>query len=130
MGHNKNVTSLSLFYGYYFSRYSSELAELVLRPCFYERSTRYSDRLYDFSVSIPRCYFPCKSRVRNSLPAECFPRIYGLNSFNSRVLIDTFYLEVLFEQLFLFGFNLLLLLSLVTPYLVVALQPCIEWIPI
>ena len=52
----QNVVSLSLFYGYYFRRCSSELAELVPLPCSQGRSTRYSDRLHNFSVPIPRFY--------------------------------------------------------------------------
>ena len=56
LAHCRNVASLSLFYRYYFGRCSSELAQLV--PLSYSRgtSTRYSDRLHDFSVIIPRCY--------------------------------------------------------------------------
>ena len=56
LAHHRNVASLSLFYRYYFSRCSSELAELVPHPYSRGRSSRYSDRLYDFSVTIPRCY--------------------------------------------------------------------------
>ena len=58
--HRRNVPSLSLFYRYYFGKCSSELAQLVPLP--YSSvlvplpSTRYSDRLHDFSVTIPRCY--------------------------------------------------------------------------
>ena len=52
--HHQNVVSLSLFCWYYFGRCSSELAELVPFPYFRGRSTCYSDRLYDFSVVIPR----------------------------------------------------------------------------
>ena len=51
-----NVTSLSLFYRYYLGRCSAELAQLVLFPFSRGRSTHYSDRLHDFSVTIPRCY--------------------------------------------------------------------------
>ena len=51
-----NVASLSLFYRYYFGRRSSELAQLVPLPYSQGRCTRYSDRLDDFSVTIPRCY--------------------------------------------------------------------------
>ena len=54
--HCLNVASLSLFYRYYFGRCSSELAQLVPLPFSRGRSTRYSDRLHDFSVTIPRCY--------------------------------------------------------------------------
>ena len=52
----QNVASLSLFYRYYFGRFSSELAQLVSLPYSCGRSTCYSDRLHDFSVTIPRCY--------------------------------------------------------------------------
>ena len=53
--HHPNAASLSLFYRYYFGRYSSELAELaelVLLPYSHGKST-YSDRLRDISVTIP-----------------------------------------------------------------------------
>ena len=55
LAHRRNVASLSIFYGYYFGRCPSELAQLVPRPFSRGRSTRYSDRLHDFSVTIPRC---------------------------------------------------------------------------
>ena len=50
------VKSLSLFYRYELGRCSSELAQLVPLPYSRGRSTCYSDRLHDFSVTIPRCY--------------------------------------------------------------------------
>ena len=56
LGSSSKLTSLSLFYRYYFGRCSSELAELVPLPYSRGRSTCYSDRLHDFSVTIPRCY--------------------------------------------------------------------------
>ena len=57
-----------------------------------KRSTRYSDRLNDFSVTIPRLYkdvyvksfFPRTARLWNSLPIEWFPLTYDLNDFESR----------------------------------------------
>ena len=64
LAHLWNVTSLILFYGYYFSRCSSELAQLVPLPFSRGRSTHYSDRLHDFSVTIPRCF---KDAYVNSL---------------------------------------------------------------
>ena len=78
LAHRWNVTSLCLFYRYYFGRCSSELAQLVPLPFSRWRSTRYSDRLHDFSVTIPRCYkdvyvnsfFPLTARLWNSLPIE------------------------------------------------------------
>ena len=48
LAHCKNVANLSLFYKYYLGRCSSGLAQLV--------PVSYSDRLHDFSVTIPRCF--------------------------------------------------------------------------
>ena len=50
------VESLNIFYRYCFGSCSSELAQLVPLPYSQGRSTRYSDKLHDFSVTIPRCY--------------------------------------------------------------------------
>ena len=93
LAHCRNVASLSLFYRYYFCRCSSELAQLVPLPYSQGRSTRYSDRLHDFSFIITRCYkdvyvnsfFPSTARLWNSLPIECFPFIYDLSGFKSRI---------------------------------------------
>ena len=80
LAHRRNVASLSLFYRYYFGRCSSELAQLVPLPFSWGRSTRYSYRLYDFSVTIPRCF---KDVYVNSL----FPHTVRLwNSFAYRML--------------------------------------------
>ena len=86
LGHRGNVANLSLFYRYNSGGCSSELVQLD--PLSYSggRSARYSDRLHDFSVTIPRCYkavyvnsfFPRTTRLWNSLPIECFPLICGL----------------------------------------------------
>ena len=81
LAHCRNVASLSFFYGFYFGRCSSELAQLVLLPFSQLRSTCYSDRLHDSSVTIPRCYndvyvnifFSHTARFWNSLSIECFP---------------------------------------------------------
>ena len=70
LAHRRNAASLSLFYRYYFGRCSSELAQLISLP------TCYSDRLHDFSVTIPRCYkddyvnsfFTCTAKLLNYLP--------------------------------------------------------------
>ena len=93
LAHCRNVASLSLFYRYYFGRCSSKLAQLVPLSYSRGRSTCYSDRLHDFSVTIPRCYkdvyvnsfFPHTARLWNSLPIECFPLTYDLNGFKSRI---------------------------------------------
>ena len=93
LAHRRNVTSLSRFYRYYFGRCSSEVAQLV--PLLFSRgsSTRYSHRMHDLSVPIPRCYkdvyvnsfFPGTARLWNSLPMECFTLTYDLNGFKSRI---------------------------------------------
>ena len=54
--HRRNVASLYLFYRYYFGRCPFELTKLVLLPYSRGRSTRYSDRFPDFSVTSSRHY--------------------------------------------------------------------------
>ena len=92
--HCKNVDSVSSFCGYYFGRCIFESAELAPLPYSRGRSTRYFDRLYDFSATLPRYYkdfsvksfFPCTATLWNSLPAECFSLAYNLNRFKSRII--------------------------------------------
>ena len=91
LAHHRNLAILSLFYRYCFHRCSSEVAQLVPLPYSQGRSTRYSDRLHDFSVTMTRCYkdvyvnsfFPCTAKLWNSLPIEYFPLTYNLNGFKS-----------------------------------------------
>ena len=93
LAHRRNVASLSLFYRYCFGRCSSELAQLVPLSFCQRRSTHYSVRLHDFSVTIPRFYkdvytnsfFPRIAWLGKSLPIECFPLTYDLNGFQSRI---------------------------------------------
>ena len=78
-----------MFFGICFS----ELAQLVPLPFSRGRSACYSDRLHDFSVTIPRCYkdvyvnsfFPHTARLWNSLPIVWFPLSYDLSGLKSRV---------------------------------------------
>ena len=126
LAHRRNVVRSSLFYRYYFGRCSSELAKLV--PISYSRgsSTRYSDRLHGFSVTIPRCYkdvcvnsfFP---RLWNSLPIECFPLTYDISGFKSKINRHLFNCR-LFLNRFSVCWNLLVRLFLVAPCLVVAVH--------
>ena len=98
----QNLASLSLFYRYYFGRFSSELAQLVPLP--FSRG-RFSDRLHNFSVTVPTCYknvyvnsfFPHTARLRNSWPIECSPLTYDLNGFMPS-LTYTFWLWVLSKE--------------------------------
>ena len=91
LAHRRNVASLSLFYRYFFGRCSFELAELVPLPYSRWRSTRYSDRSHDFSVTIPRCYkdvyvssfFPRTARLCNScnsMPRSGCSALHGVNT--------------------------------------------------
>ena len=118
LAHRRNVVSLSIFYRYYFGRCSSELAQLVPLPFSRGRFTRYSDRLHDFSVTIPRCYkdvyvnsiFSRTARLWNSLPVECFPLTYDLNGFKSRInrhllTVDSFQRDFLFVLILIFSCN-------------------------
>ena len=93
LAHRRNVASLILFCRYYFGRCYSELAQLLRLPFPRGRSTCYSDRLDDFSVTIPRCYknvyvnsfFSHTARLWNFLPIECFHLTCDLSSFKSRI---------------------------------------------
>ena len=130
----QNVASLSLFCRYYFGRCSSELAQLVPLPISWGRSIRYSDRLHDFSITIPRCYknvyanrfFPGTARLWNCLPIECFPLTYDLSAFKSRINRDL--LTGFFQKRFPLCFNHFVLLFPVTPCPLVAAQLYMEWI--
>ena len=53
LARRRNVACLNLFYRYYFGRCSFELVQLVPLSYFRVRSTRYSDRLHESSVTIP-----------------------------------------------------------------------------
>ena len=125
------AASLEPFYRYYFGRCSSELAQLVPLPFSRGRSTRFSDGLHDFSVTIPRCYkdvyvnsfFPRTAKLWNSLPIECFPLTYDLSGFKSR--INRHLNCRFFVNRFSVSCNLFCAFFLVTPCLVVAVQPCI-----
>ena len=127
LAHCQNIASLSLFYRYYIGRCSSKLAKLAPIPYSWGRSTCYSNRLHDFSVAISRCYkdiyvkrfFPWSAILWNSLPIECFPLTCDpLTPFNCRFFLNRFPVQ----------FNLFVLLFLLFLCLVVAIQPCIEWI--
>ena len=114
--HHWNMASLSLFYRYYFGRWSSELTQLVPLPHSPGRSAHFSDRLHEFSVTIPRM----------SMSTVSF-----LAQLGSGILHLFFvYTYSFFPKRFHVCFNIFVLLFLVTPYLVVAVQPCMEWIPI
>ena len=90
LAHFRNIAGLRFFCKYYFGRWSSKLAQLMQLPYYRGRSTRYSDRLHDFSDTIPRCgknvnsFLPRTARIWNSLPVECFPLTYKPNGFISR----------------------------------------------
>ena len=55
-GYCPDVATLIPFYRYCFGRCWPELSQLVSLPYSQRRSTCYSDRFHDFSVTIPWCY--------------------------------------------------------------------------
>ena len=125
LAHRRNVFRLGLFYRYYFGRCSSKLTQLVPLPYSRGWSTHYSDRMHDYSVTIPQFYkhlnvngfFLCTTRLWNSLTLKCFPLTYGLNGYKSRIkrhllTVDSFRFPVFF--------NLFALPFLVASCLVVA----------
>ena len=73
----------------YFGRCSFELTELVPLPYSRWSSTRYANRLHNFSVAISRYYkdvyvssfISLTTRPWSSLPAEYFPLTYDLNGY-------------------------------------------------
>ena len=72
LAHRRNLASLSLFYRYYFGRCSSELAQLVPLPFSRGRSTHYSDRLHDFSLtSNAILIFTRKKNIYTSFSSDC-----------------------------------------------------------
>ena len=73
-------------------------------------------------------FFPDTAKFWNSLPVEYFRSTYDLNGLTLEV-IDTFYLWFLFNH---FSYMLFIFSSFVFLYsgLVVAFQPCMEWIRI
>ena len=67
------------------------------------------------------------TRLWNSLRIECFPLTYDLNGFKSRNDIHLLTVRLFLSRLHV-SFNIFVLPFLVTSCLVVAVQPCIEWI--
>ena len=86
--HCWNVANLSLFYSYYFGGSSSELAQLVPFSYFWGKTTCYSDRLHNFSVTkdvYVSSLFPYIARLLHSLPIVFFPLTYDLNGLKCRI---------------------------------------------
>ena len=89
----RKVSSLSLYYRYYFGHCSSELLERIPQSLRRPRSTRQAAFSHRYSVELcnPRidrygdCFFPSTSRLWNSLPASVFPDSYNLDSFKRKV---------------------------------------------
>ena len=93
LSHRRNVASLSLFYKYFHGHCSAELERLVPSRKVFPCDTRLAARAHEFTVDEPlitkdyrrTSFFPRTSSLWNSLPAECFPTTYNLQSFKSSV---------------------------------------------
>ena len=116
--HRWNVVVLSLLYKYYFGKCSSELAQLLLLPHSWGRSTRCSDNCMIFLLpflDITRIFRSTISFLAqldsNSLPMECFTLTYDLNGFKSRIkvhllIVASFLTDFLYAFIFLCFFSL------------------------
>ena len=93
LSHRRDVASLSLFYKYFHGHCSEELASLVPPRKIFTRHTRQAARAHEFTVEEPfvsknfrrSSFFPRTSHLWNSLPSECFPPTYNLQSFKCSV---------------------------------------------
>lgn len=127
--HRQSVGSLSLFYSHYF-RCSFELAKLVPLPYSRGTSARYSNKLQEFSATIPTS---CKDLWTNSFfsrPASlwnslivCFPLTSpNANGFKFIVNRYLFSLNPFFSMCCFVFF-----LTFITPCLIVTGHHCVEW---
>ena len=93
LAYHQNLSSFSLFYGYYFGRCSFQLAQLVPLSYSRGRATNLFWQIAWFSFHHPRCYkdfnvnsfFPQTARSWNFQPMEYFDLTYDLSVFKSRV---------------------------------------------
>ena len=95
LSHRRDVASLSLFYRYFHGHCSNELASLI--PNTYPASDSLIQTHRYFrnknAVYLPRrntttysnSFIPRTSTLWNSLPNECFPSEYNLDSFKKNV---------------------------------------------
>ena len=91
--HRRNVASLSLFYKYFHGYCSDDLKERTPSLKIFSRTTRFSSAAHPLTVQIPNShknlysssFFPRTACLWNSLPADCFPSDYDLQSFKSNV---------------------------------------------
>ena len=134
LGSSSKYSQLISF-SYYFVRCSSQLAQLVSLLYSWERSVCYSDRLHKFPVTISRCYEYIY--VTRFFLAQPDPGILCLwNVFWAMIFmalspeLKAPFICRFFLNRFLVCFNLFVLLFVVTPSLVVAVQLCMEWITI
>ena len=119
LAHRQNIARISLFYRYYFGRCSFELVQMVPLPYSRGRSSRYSDRLHNFTGYHSKMLqgrlcqqFLSQHRqtlFQNSLPIVCFPLTYDLNGLESKInrnllTIDSFKTDFLLVLLFLWFF--------------------------
>ena len=87
------VTSLSLFYNYYFGHYSDELAACIPPPMAQPHSTWQASFAHSYFVELSNArinlssdgFFPSISRLWNSLPSSAFPASFNLPSFKRHV---------------------------------------------
>ena len=126
---------------YYYVRCLSELSELVPLPDSCWSCTCYSDIAVTIHISSKYVYvknlLPHPAKIRNCLSMECFPLTYDLNGFKSRIkrnFLSVGSIVYLYVLSFICLNSVLIFSSsssvVVTSCPVLAVQPCMEWIPI
>ena len=94
--HQRDVSSLSLFYRYYHGDCSEELHSLVPPAKTIPVRTLLAattEKHHPHSLQVPKAtskfhqesFFPRTVREWNKLPTECFPQSYNLDTFKTRV---------------------------------------------
>jgi hypothetical protein len=91
--HRRCVSSLSLFYRYYFSHCSLELSSIIPLPKSYSRNTRLCSVGNPYTVSSDRVrtshhansFIPRTSTLWNKLPLSVFPLSYNLDLFKRNI---------------------------------------------
>ena len=94
----RDVTSLSLFYRYFYGNCSDELHAIIPSPLLRGRLTRGTESAHSHSLTIPsghtssykKSFLPRLVKLWNSLPQRCFPDDFNLQKLKRNVAISFF----------------------------------------
>ena len=128
----RDVASFSIFYKYYFDRWSEEFSYCVPDTKNGERNTRLATSSQEFCVLVGyscidqycSCFFPYIGNLWNSLPSSFFHSSYNLSLFKCLVYwhlrgIDSFFVS------FIVDFNFIFIgLYIIFQFFNWAIEPC------